>query len=192
MSMQCWCFCSNACGVWVRMPCSPGATFQIGLQICLAPMRECAHMYTVRTVCVCAAAPQQNACPQQQAPVCGCAQAPQIQAPPVCPGTTSCQQPANTCCQQQIQIPMPAPMPIIQQPSKQMCNACIYSYNHCVSSLFCRAHCAHIPVSACPGGLTPISTNCGGCPAYAPCQQGVGCCQPVQQIPCMCAAACLN
>jgi hypothetical protein len=31
---------SSACGVWVRMPCSPGTTFQMALQICLAPMRE--------------------------------------------------------------------------------------------------------------------------------------------------------
>ena len=107
---------------------------------------------------------QQSTCPQQQAPVCGCAQQ-------QCPGTISCNAPTNTCCSSVVS------QPVVTQPSVVLQRKCLKGFFFPLPlPIF-----SFFPPAACPGGVTPVSTQCNACPAYAPCNPGVGCCQPVTQ-----------
>uniref|UniRef100_A0A914PFI9 EB domain-containing protein n=1 Tax=Panagrolaimus davidi TaxID=227884 RepID=A0A914PFI9_9BILA len=158
----------ETCGEWLRMPCTPGTSFNQALQICIPTGLQCST--------------------QTSAPICNCRQS---NIGSQCPGRSSCEN--KVCCQsygQQSSVPMStaiqaAPplcigsgaMPI----SSCTTNSCPGNYE-CQQSVGCcpptAAQQPSITITLCPGsGATPVGSCSSGdtCPSGAFCNSGACC-----------------
>ena len=154
---------SDSCGVWSRVPCSPGTTFNVNLQVCVPTALQCSSPST--------------------APICNCRES---TVGTTCPGRSSCQQ--NVCCQSigttsialQVQAAPPLCIGSGATPVSSCNQPCPNNYQ-CQPNIGCCPTSTSQPIALCPGsGAIPLGSCVGStsCPSGTHCNDQLGGCCP--------------